>query len=546
MGSAGVDFRALFEAAPGSFLVLDPDLRIVAVSDAYLAATMIRRDDVLGRGIFDVFPDNPDDPNATGVGNLRASLERVRRTGRADTMAVQKYDIRRPDADGGGFEVRYWSPVNSPVLDDLRRVRYIIHRVEDVTEFVQLRERGEGMAAEIVRRSQELQAVNAELRKAGEAKNEFLSRMSHELRTPLAAILGFSELLGTRELGEKPDGWARMIHVAGEHLLNLVDEIMDLSRIEAGTVGISTEAVPLRPLVDEAFQLMRPVAAGHDITLHEPVFDPTTAAGYVLADRQRLTQVVINLISNAIKYNRHRGTVTVEVEADGGRMRLSVADTGAGIDPDKLPRLFTPFERLDAAASGIDGTGLGLALSRRLVEAMGGTIGVQSRRGVGTTFWVELDVARPAAVEGADGVGDGLLATREYPSELRVLYVEDVVANVRLVEEIFARRPSIRLIPAMLGRLAVDLAHDHHPHLVFLDLHLPDMTGADVLAALRRDPETRGIPVVILTADATRREIDRLRRLGARSYETKPIGMRRLLELVDEHASAGAAVSTRP
>jgi signal transduction histidine kinase/CheY-like chemotaxis protein len=546
MGSAGVDFRALFEAAPGSFLVLDPDLRIVAVTDAYVAATMIRREDVLGRGIFDVFPDNPDDPDATGVGNLRASLERVRRTGRPDTMAVQKYDIRRPDADGGGFEVRYWSPVNSPVLDDLRRVRYIIHRVEDVTEFVQMRERGEGMEAEIVRRSQELQAVNAELRKAGEAKNEFLSRMSHELRTPLAAILGFSELLGTRELGEKPDGWARMIHVAGEHLLTLVDEIMDLSRIEAGTVGISTEAVPLRPLVDEAFQLMRPVAAGHDIALYEPIFHATTAAGYVLADRQRLTQVVINLISNAIKYNRHRGAVTVEIEADDGRLRLSVADTGDGIDPDMLPRLFTPFERLDAAASGIDGTGLGLALSRRLVEAMGGRIGVRSRRGVGTTFWVELEAARPVAVDRSEGEGEGLLATREYPSELRVLYVEDVVANVRLVEEIFARRPSIRLIPAMLGRLAIDLARDHHPHLVFLDLHLPDMTGADVLAALRRDAATRGIPVVILTADATRREIDRLRRLGARSYETKPIGMRRLLELVDEHAPAGGRVPTRP
>src|SRR5690348_9744909 len=316
MGSEEVDFRALFEGAPGLFLVLDPDLRIVAVSEAYLAATMIRRDDVLGRGIFDVFPDNPDDPAATGVGNLRASLDRVRKTARADTMAVQKYDIRRPESEGGGFEVRYWSPVNSPVMDDLRRVRYIIHRVEDVTEFVQLRERGEGMEAEIVRRSRELQAANAELRNAGEAKNEFLSRMSHELRTPLAAILGFSELLGTRELGEKPDGWARMIHVAGEHLLTLVDEIMDLSRIEAGTVGISTEAVSLKPLVDEAFQLMRPVAAGHDITLFEPVFTADTAAGYVLADRQRLTQVVINLISNAIKYNRHRGTVTVEIEAE--------------------------------------------------------------------------------------------------------------------------------------------------------------------------------------------------------------------------------------
>jgi len=553
MGSADVDFRALFEAAPGLFLVLDPDLRIVAVSDAYLAATMIRRDDVLGRGIFEVFPDNPDDPAATGVGNLRASLERVRKTGKPDTMAVQKYDIRRPE---GGFEVRYWSPVNSPVFDDLRRVRYIIHRVEDVTEFVRLREHGdeqeamtaelreraEKMEAEIVSRSQELQTANAELRKAGTAKNEFLSRMSHELRTPLAAILGFSELLATRDLGEKPDEWGRMIHVAGEHLLTLVDEIMDLSRIEAGTVGISTEAVPLRPLVEEAFQLMRPVAAGHDITLYDPVFLEAAAAAYVLADRQRLTQVVINLISNAIKYNRHRGTVTVEAEEDEGRIRVSVADTGAGIDPDQLPRLFTPFDRLDAAASGIAGTGLGLALSRRLVEAMGGRIGVRSRRGVGTTFWLELAIARPAAVDAAEAITEDLLATREYASELRVLYIEDVVANVRLVEEIFARRPSIRLIPAMQGQLGIELARDHHPHLIFLDLHLPDITGADVLAALRRDAATRAIPVVVLTADATRRELDRLKRLGARSYESKPIGMRRLLELVDEHAPAGDRV----
>jgi signal transduction histidine kinase/ActR/RegA family two-component response regulator len=557
MGSADVDFRALFEAAPGLFLVLDTDLRIVAVSDAYLAATMIRRDDVLGRGIFEVFPDNPDDPAATGVGNLRASLELVRKTAKPDTMAVQKYDIRRPEAEGGGFEVRYWSPVNSPVLDDRRRVRYIIHRVEDVTEFVRLRQRGdeqeamraelieraEGMEAEILRRSQELQAANAELRKAGAAKNEFLSRMSHELRTPLAAILGFSELLATRDLGEKPDEWGRMIHVAGEHLLTLVDEIMDLSRIEAGTVGISTEAVSLRPLVEEAFQLMRPVAAGHDITLFDPVFTEATGAAYVLADRQRLTQVVINLISNAIKYNRHRGTVTVEAEEDGGRIRLSVADTGAGIDPDQLPRLFTPFDRLDAAASGIDGTGLGLALSRRLVEAMGGRIGVRSRRGVGTTFWVELEIARPAAVDATDAATEDLLGTREYAAELRVLYVEDVVANVRLVEEIFARRPSIRLIPAMQGRLGIELARDHHPHLIFLDLHLPDIAGVDVLAALRRDAATRAIPVVILTADATRQELDRLRRLGARSYETKPIGVRRLLELVDEHAAANERVA---
>jgi CheY-like chemotaxis protein len=173
---------------------------------------------------------------------------------------------------------------------------------------------------------------------------------------------------------------------------------------------------------------------------------------------------------------------------------------------------------------------------------MGGRIGVESRRGVGTTFWVELQSAQPAAVETVEAAGDDLLATREYPSELRVLYVEDVVANVRLVEEIFARRPNIRLIPAMLGRLGIELARDHHPHLIFLDLHLPDMSGADVLAALRRDAATRGIPVVVLTADVTRRELDRVRRLGAHGYETKPIGMRRLLELVDDHAPAGERV----
>jgi signal transduction histidine kinase/ActR/RegA family two-component response regulator len=560
MGSdEAVDFRALFESAPGSFLVLDPDLRIVAASDAYLSATMTRREDVVGRGIFDVFPDNPDDPHATGVANLRASLRRVLKHGRPDTMAVQRYDIRRPQSEGGGFEARYWSPVNSPVLDGGRvPVRYVIHRVEDVTAYMRLRESGAepaattalpreraaGMEAEILRRSQDLQAANGELRKASNAKNDFLSRMSHELRTPLAAILGFSELLGARPLGEKPDEWARMIHVAGEHLLTLVDEIMDLSRIEAGAMGISTETVSLRSLVEEAFQLMRPVAAGNGIVLHEPVFD-RGVTGYALADRQRLTQVVINLVSNAIKYNRPDGEVWVRVSAAGeGRTRVSVTDTGPGIEAELLPRLFTPFERLGAAASGIEGTGLGLALSRRLVESMGGAVGVESSPGVGSTFRVELAGAEPAAVEPSGPADEGVLATREYPDERRVLYIEDVVANVHLVEEILGRRPGVRLLPAMLGRLGVELARDHHPHLILLDLHLPDMSGADVLAALRRERATRDIPVVVLTADATRRELDRLTRLGARAYLTKPIGVRRLLEVVDELTAAPSPVGS--
>src|SRR5439155_272581 len=234
------DFRTLFETAPGLYLVLDPDLQIVAVSDAYLAATMTRREEIVGRDIFDVFPDNPDDPAASGSSNSRSSFERVRQHRVPDTMAVQRHDIRRPAEEGGGFEVRHWSPVNSPVLDERKQLRYIIHRVEDVTEFVrlreleseqeavtsELRERSETMEAEIVRRSHELQEANKELRAASDAKNDFLSRMSHELRTPLTAIMGYSELLRLADLDDEKHAWVSMMFKAGEHLLALVNEVL--------------------------------------------------------------------------------------------------------------------------------------------------------------------------------------------------------------------------------------------------------------------------------------------------------------------------------
>jgi signal transduction histidine kinase len=224
---SGPDFRALFEQLPGLYLVLDWSLRIVAVSDAYLAATMTRREEIVGRGMFDVFPDNPDDPAATGVSNLRSSLGRVRDQLVADTMSVQKYDIRRPDDEGGGFEVRYWSPHNSPVLDARGHLAYIVHRVEDVTEYVRLEERGSEQEQEILRRSAELQEANTELRRASTAKNDFLSRMSHELRTPLAAIGGFGELLTLAELDAEHVEWATLIVKASKHLTALVDDVLD-------------------------------------------------------------------------------------------------------------------------------------------------------------------------------------------------------------------------------------------------------------------------------------------------------------------------------
>jgi signal transduction histidine kinase len=527
------DFRVLFEAAPALLLVLDPDLRIVAVSDDYLEATMTRREEIVGRGIFEVFPDNPEDPEATGVSNLSESLDHVCRELEPDTMPIQKYDIRRPEEEGGDFEERFWSPRNVPVLDEGGELAYIIHRVRDVTDYVRLTERGTEQEAEIFLRTQELQKLNKELQAAAQAKNEFLSRMSHELRTPLAAIMGFSELLGLADLDERKHEWATTILKAGQHLLQLVDEVLDISRIEAGELSISVEPVPVAPLIDEAMELIKPLAEGGKVTVHPPRI--AAGCGYARADNQRLKQVIINLLSNAVKYNREGGEVTVSVEPEGSdRIRIAVADTGSGIDQESLERLFTPFERLNAG-SDVQGTGLGLALSRSLVEAMGGTLTVSSAPGEGSTFTVELARGEPVAVAAADTREHELVGERSYDGERSLLYIEDTVANVRLVEEILSSRPSIRLLPAGMGSLGLELATEHRPDLVLLDLHLPDIDGDEILARLRADERTKDIPVVILSADATDRTPGPLLEAGAQAYLTKPIGVRELLEVVDTY-----------
>jgi signal transduction histidine kinase/CheY-like chemotaxis protein len=526
------DFRRLFESAPGLYLVLDSDLRIVGASDAYLGATMTQREEIVGRGIFDVFPDNPDDPEASGVSNLRASLERVVRRRVPDTMAVQKYDIRRPAEEGGGFEERHWSPRNVPVLDDDGELAYIIHRVEDVTEFARLQAHESDQAAEILRRSRELHEANAKLREASTAKDVFLSRMSHELRTPMTSIIGFSDLLRRSDLDSEKRQWAELVLKAGEHMLQLVNDLLDLSKVEFDELTLSAEPLPLLPVLEEVLALMQTVAANRGITLHPPELAPDS--GWVVADNQRLKQVLINLVANAIKYNRPRGEVLVSVDRPvGNRIRITVTDTGLGMEETDLERIFLPFERLDSAA-GIEGTGLGLAVSRRLVDAMGGELGVTSTPGVGSSFSVELRRTEPAAVRDDIDDGSDLMVEREYPAERRLLYIEDTLANVRLIESIVSRRPSVQLVPAMFGQLGLDLARDLRPDLILLDLHLPDLGGAQVFRELRADDATKEIPVVILSADATRKQRDELMQQGAHAYLTKPVGVVRLLEVLDE------------
>ena len=549
-----LDFRSLFESAPGCYLVLDPELVIVAVSDAYLHATMTRREDILGRGLFEVFPDNPDDPDATGVGNLRASLDRVRHGRVSDTMAVQKYDIRRPEAEGGGFEIRYWSPLNTPVLRADGDLAYIIHRVEDVTEFVRLQERGTEqqqrnarMEAEILQRSKELQAANRQLRAADAAKSEFLSRMSHELRTPLNAILGFGQLLQLDELSDQQHDSLDHILSGARHLLALINEVLDIAAIEAGGLQVSLEPVAVADVAAEAVMLMRPLADQHGILLVSP---DQPCADHVLGDRQRLKQILLNLLSNAVKYNRVGGSVELACDrVAGGRLRITVADTGPGIPPDALDRLFVPFERLERDQGAVEGTGLGLPLSQRLAGAMGGTLELTTTVDHGSTFWVELPLTESLAdrVELHEGRA-ALVHAQANPAwpALTVLCIEDNASNLELVEQVLNRLPHVTLIPAMRPQLGLDLAAEHHPDLVLLDLHLPDMPGQEVLRRLRANPSTADVPVVVLSADARPSQIERMLDQGARAFLTKPLDVKELLALLDTMVAERARSGSPP
>lgn len=648
MTPASVDFRRVFESAPDMYLLLTPELEIAAVSDAYAAATMTLREEIVGRPLFEVFPDNPDDLDADGVGNLRASLDRVRRELVTDVMRVQKYDIRDRE---GNFEVRYWLPRNQPVLDEEGRLAYIVHRVEDVTagQLRAIRDRnleaksrsvintiGSGIvvtddhgiveefnraaeilfkyeAAEVVGRNvrmlmpepisrehdgfldryretgvaqvlgrprevtglrkdgttiplmlvtaeteldvglrtrriftavlsdisetvalrQSLIAARDLAEAANASKTSFLSRMSHELRTPLNAVLGFAQLLEMDELsGEQADSVAHIIS-AGRLLLQQINELLDISRIAGGNLTLSSEPVDAIETVRTVAEILAPSARARSITIRVTA----GADGLVLADAHRLSQILLNLVSNAVKYNREGGEVAISVDAGPASRRIAVADTGPGLAPESLERLFVPFERLGAEQTNIEGTGLGLALAKGLAELMSGTISVSSVLGEGTVFTVELPAAERCEPSAA--------ATAE-PSHARdlglcgrVLYIEDNPANVRLVEAVVASYPRLELHTATLGLEGVRAAQQEQPDLVLLDLHLPDVDGEQVIRVLRHDERTRSIPVVVMSAAAEPDVRSRLELAGAADFLVKPLEIPRLLELLERLLAGG-------
>jgi PAS domain S-box-containing protein len=378
--------------------------------------------------------------------------------------------------------------------------------------------------------------------KANLAKSDFLSSMSHELRTPLSAILGFAQLMdsGAPAPTVTQKRSIDQILQAGWYLRDLINEILDLALIESGKLSLSIEPIALADVLDECRAMIEPQAQKRGIRV---TFAPVAAPNFVTADRTRIKQILVNLLSNAVKYNKLNGSLVVEcVASDPGRIRICVTDTGNGLSDKQMAQLFQPFNRLGQEASGEEGTGIGLVVSKRLIEAMGGLIGVRSVVGSGSTFWIDLNLtsdsapapepAEPAALAGPAAVVDTHLHT--------VLCVEDNPANLMLVEDLIARRPDIRLLSARDGFGGVAIARAALPDVILMDINLPGISGVRALATLANDPTTANIPVVALSANAMPRDIEKGLQAGFFRYLTKPINIGEFMAALDAALEAAA------
>jgi PAS domain S-box-containing protein len=477
--------ESVLAASPDVVSVMTGDGVIVYVSDAVSSVLGVTPQLVVGTSVYDMDSVHPDDQE-----QLRASSRRLL-GGEVMTDRI-RFRIRHPEGRTAVIEAR-----RKIMLDGDLQVMAAVSVATDVSEQVSL---------------------ERQLYQSNRAKNEFLSRMSHELRTPLNSILGFAQLLELDELTSGQYESLRHISRAGGHLLELINEILDMARIDAGKLDLALEPVSLDEVVREVATLMQPQAEQFDVAVDVG----SIRAPHVLADRQRLRQSITNLVSNAIKYNRRGGLVRIHGDStSAGRVRLTVADSGPGIPADKQASVFAPFERLGAEQTKVEGTGVGLTLAKRVIEAMGGAIGFDSRVGVGSTFWIELDAVREP-VEVQDESPVPVQQTISLPSG-RILYIEDDPANLTFLERALERHPGVVLVPATAGRIGLELAAENPPNLVLLDVHLPDMAGIEVLRRLHANPATSNIPVVALSADASAKQVRLMIEEGAVAYLYKPI-----------------------
>ena len=459
-----------------------------------------------------------------------------------DTGAAQSCELRLVQSDGATLWVHL---VSTQAQDGQAAPEHRI-MIIDVSD----RKR---MEAAVQAQNAELEEAKRVADTANHAKSEFLSSMSHELRTPLNSILGFAQLLDVGTPAPTTGQKSRIDQIlkAGWHLLELVNEILDLSVIESGRLPVAIEPVTLSVVMRDCQSMVEQQEQDSGISIRYPAFDQPLL---VQADRRHLKQVLINLLSNAIKYNRSGGSVEVTCGSASGRVRISVRDTGPGLSPEQLAQLFQAFNRLGQEAGAVKGTGIGLVVSKRLVEMMGGEIGAHSTVGAGSVFWVELDAALAAPDLAVDGTAAGTVAAVTSPpahteaAQRTLLYVEDNQDNLKLMQHLMARRTDIRMLSASDGASGIALARAQRPDLILMDINLPGISGLEALKILQQDPATRHILVLALSADAMSGDIEKGLAAGFFRYVTKPIRFDEFIGVLDvalDHVRAQAA-SAKP
>jgi len=506
--------RSLIESNIDALMTTDPLGIITDVNKQMEALTGCTRDELIGAPFKNYFTD-PE--------RAEAAIKLV-----LNQKKVTNYELTISDRDGKRTIVSYNA---TTFYDRDRRLQGVFAAARDVTE----RQRFEQALQES---NVQMETAKSAAEKANLAKSDFLSSMSHELRSPLNAILGFAQLMESAApapTATQAESIAQILQ-AGWHLLKLINEILDLAVIESGKVSLSTESVLLSELMTECQAMMEPQAQQHCISMTFPHFENERPL-FVQADRTRLKQIIINLLSNAIKYNKERGTVDVICAPSGpNRVRISVADSGAGLPPEKLAQLFQPFNRLGQEAGGVAGTGIGLVVTKRLAELMEGILGVESKVGAGSVFWCELISAEAPQLEPPSGETEAMVRPQLPVGAPRrtLLYVEDNPANMKLVEQLVARCADIELLTAVNGTLGIEIARASLPQVILMDVNLPGISGVEAMKILREDPSTEHIPIVALSANAMPRDIAMGLELGFFRYLTKPIKVKEFLDTIHE------------
>ncbi|WP_052117671.1 ATP-binding protein [Legionella norrlandica] len=560
--NANIDFKSIFDSLPNLYLLLDTDFNIIGVSDTYLQATMVSRKQIIGKNIFDVFPDNPNDPAATGVKNLHASLKRVLKNKSADTMAIQKYDIRRPLEQGGGFEERYWSPINTPVLGSDKEVKYIVHRVEDVTEFIHLKETGAEqlklmeelrtkageMEVEIYQRAQEIQEVNKQLEKANkdlakldQIKTQFFANVSHELRTPLMLILGpMKILLAEKSLPPAVQEILRRIENNAQILLKHVNDLLNISKLDAGKMILHYVNIDLVKLIRQTIALFEIPIQERKLIFSMDLPNELQAQ----LDPDKIQRVLINLLSNAIKFTPINTKIQIRLEQfNSETCRLQIEDSGPGIPPDLCETIFERFFQVEEPTTRtVGGTGLGLSIAKDFIELHGGSIKAGNVPNGGAIFTIELPLKAPHHAKVDSSMYQSSLGEKEVNASLAE-FRNKVTPVKKKIEEDHHDRPLILVVEdnqdmnhficevlddvyrtesAFDGREGLQKALALHPDLIVSDIMMPQMSGIQMVYAIRQYPALLKIPIIILTAKADDELCVHMLEEGAQDYMIKP------------------------